>query len=154
MSVPILKPGKSYTFSKYFELPYVPEDILAEFNCKLQRQKLNLPKYSGQIKCLEFLNNYLQRNLNYINPTSEAARREILIAPTLIEVCAETHSQLNIEYPVNVNERLKGTFDYYINSNVGMLVIEAKQADLSRGFTQLAIELIALDQWTESENSV
>ncbi|MEH2372776.1 hypothetical protein [Nostoc sp.] len=32
-----------------------------------------------------------------------------------------------------------------------MLVIEAKQADLSRGFTQLAVELIALDQWIDSE---
>jgi hypothetical protein len=28
--------------------------------------------------------------------------------------------------------------------------IEAKQADLVRGFTQLAVELIALDQWTKS----
>ena len=35
-----------------------------------------------------------------------------------------------------------------------MLVIEAKQADLSRGFTQLAVELIALDQWIDSELSV
>jgi hypothetical protein len=29
-------------------------------------------------------------------------------------------------------------------------VIEAKQADLVRGFTQLSAELIALDQWTKS----
>ena len=28
-------------------------------------------------------------------------------------------------------------------------MIEAKQADLTRGFTQLATEMIALDQWTE-----
>jgi len=35
-----------------------------------------------------------------------------------------------------------------------LLVIEAKQADLSRGFTQLAVELIALDQWIDSELSV
>jgi hypothetical protein len=32
-----------------------------------------------------------------------------------------------------------------------VVVIEAKQADLTRGFTQLAVELIALDQWTNSD---
>ncbi len=31
------------------------------------------------------------------------------------------------------------------------LVIEAKNEDLERGFVQLAIKLIALDQWIESD---
>lgn len=35
-----------------------------------------------------------------------------------------------------------------------MLVIEAKQADISRGFTQLSVELIALDQWNNSDTPV
>ncbi len=30
------------------------------------------------------------------------------------------------------------------------LVVAAKQSDLVRGFTQLAVELVALDQWTKS----
>jgi hypothetical protein len=34
------------------------------------------------------------------------------------------------------------------------VVIEAKNADLSKGFTQLAVELIALDQWTNSATPV
>ena len=34
------------------------------------------------------------------------------------------------------------------------MIIEAKNADLARGFTQLAVELIALDQWTTSEEPV
>lgn len=34
------------------------------------------------------------------------------------------------------------------------LVIEAKNEDLERGFVQLAIELIALAQWIESEQTV
>ncbi|WP_251960501.1 hypothetical protein [Nostoc commune] len=29
----ILQPGQSYKFSKYFELPYAPADILAELGC-------------------------------------------------------------------------------------------------------------------------
>jgi hypothetical protein len=148
---PILQPGTSYTFSKYFELPYAPADILAEFNCTYERKRLDLAKYAGKLNCLDFLSHYLPRNLAYVNPISEMARREVLIAPILIEICAETQTQLNIEYPINVNEQLKGTFDYYINSDVGMLVVEPKQSDLGRGFTQLAVELIALDQWTQSQ---
>jgi hypothetical protein len=152
MNMRILQPGKNYTFSKYFELPYTTGDILAEFNCKFIRENLDLPKFSDKISFREVLNHYLRRNLRYVNPISEVARREALIAPILFEVCAETQTELNIEYTVNVSEQLKGTFDYYINSNIGMLVIEAKQADLGRGFTQLAVELIALDQWTKSKN--
>lgn len=57
---------------------------------------------------------------------------------------------MNIEYSIAVNEYLKGTLDYYIAAHQNLLVIEAKQSDLVRGFTQLAIELIALDQWTKS----
>ena len=30
------------------------------------------------------------------------------------------------------------------------MVIEAKNADLENGFSQLAVELVALDQWTEN----
>lgn len=149
----ILQLDKSYIFSDYFELPYAPADILAEFNCTYERKRLELPKYAGELKCLDFLSRYLPRNLAYVNPISEMARREVLIAPTLLEICAETQTQLNIEYPININEQLKGSFDYYINSNshTGMLVVEAKQSDLGRGFTQLAVELIALDQWIQSE---
>lgn len=35
-----------------------------------------------------------------------------------------------------------------------MLVVEAKQADISLVFMQLAVELIALDQWTNSDTPV
>lgn len=46
-----------------------------------------------------------------------------------------------------VNEQLKSTLDYYLQSqDQELLVIEAKNADMQRGFTQLAVELIAVDQ--------
>ena len=146
----ILQPGVSYTFSKYFDLPYAPADILLELGCTYARSQLELPKYDNQLECIDFLNHYILRNLNYVNPTSEAARREVLIAPTLLEICAQTQSELNIEYPVNVNNFLKGSLDYFISSPNALVVIEAKQSDLNRGFTQLAVELIALDQWINS----
>jgi hypothetical protein len=150
----ILQPGQTYSFSKYFELPYTPADILAELDCTYERVLLQLPKYKDQLDSLEFLQRYLERNLLRVNPISETARREVLIAPILLEVCDQTQTQLNIEYPINVNEYLKGNFDYYISSPNTLVVIEAKQADLNRGFTQLAVELIALDQWANSEASI
>ena len=33
----VLDPNESYTFSKYFDLPYSPEDILADLGCTLER---------------------------------------------------------------------------------------------------------------------
>ncbi|MEH2369307.1 hypothetical protein [Nostoc sp.] len=73
-----------------------------------------------------------------VNPISKAAKREVLIAPILLEICDKTQIPLNIEYPINVSEQLKESFDYYISSSNSLLVVEAKQSDLSRGFTQLA----------------
>jgi hypothetical protein len=40
----ILKQGERYTFSQYFEMPYAPEDILAELGCTLVRSRLSLPQ--------------------------------------------------------------------------------------------------------------
>jgi hypothetical protein len=37
-----------------------------------------------------------------------------------------------------------------LQTDLNLLVIEAKQSDLTRGFSQLAAELIALDQWVDS----
>ncbi|MEO1095644.1 MAG: hypothetical protein AAFX01_12165 [Cyanobacteria bacterium J06638_28] len=47
-----------------------------------------------------------------------------------------------------MNSQLRGNFDYFLPTAQNLVVIEAKNADLARGFTQLAVELIALDQWT------
>jgi hypothetical protein len=92
----------------------------------------------------------LQENLALVDPTSEMARREALIFPILKTVCRFIKMPLKIEYPVRVNNWLKGSFDYFIPTPQNLLVIEAKNADLARGFTQLAVELIALDQWADS----
>ncbi|MEM9006382.1 MAG: hypothetical protein AAGE59_23000 [Cyanobacteria bacterium P01_F01_bin.86] len=45
-----------------------------------------------------------------------------------------------------VNNWLKGTLDYLLRGNSNLLVAEAKKDDLTRGFIQLAVELIALSQ--------
>jgi hypothetical protein len=79
-----------------------------------------------------------------VSLTSETARRETLVAPVLLEVATQNKAQLRIEYPLNVNHWLKGTLDYLLRSSQTLVVIEAKKDDLTRGFTQLATELIAL----------
>jgi hypothetical protein len=146
----ILKQGKCYTFSQYFEMSYAPEDILAELGCTLVRSRLTLPQVAEVLAGYNFLTTYLERNLTLTNPISEISRREILIAPTLLEVCAATEASLKIEYSVNVSDWLRGNLDYYISAKNNLLVVEAKQADLAKGFTQLAVELIALDEWVTS----
>jgi hypothetical protein len=146
----ILEAGKSYTFCNYFEMAYEPDDILAEFDVTLERRSLTLPKASGNFDQIAALKNSLQSRLPYVSLTSEAARREILIAPIVLTLIDYTQAQLRIEYSINVSEQLKGALDYYLHTQHSLLVIEAKNADLARGFTQLAVELIALDQWTTS----
>ncbi|MEH2296878.1 hypothetical protein [Nostoc sp.] len=147
----IIQPGQSYTFSKYFELPFSPEDILAELGCSYKRERLQLPKTEFPPEIITELHRVIERNLRRVKLLSEDARKQAIIAPILLEVCEIAQTELNIEYPINVSDQLKGSLDYYINKGKGLLVIEAKQADLSRGFTQLAVELIALDQWIDSE---
>lgn len=150
----ILQPGQSYTFRQYFEMSYEPEDILAEFGYTLKRAPLSLPQSTLDLDRLDNLKTRIEESLPYISLTSEAARRELLIAPLLLDVVHYTHAQLRIEYPLNVTEQLKGSLDYYLYSVGKLLVIEAKNADLAKGFTQLAVELIALDLWIESEQPI
>ncbi len=144
----ILDPSESYTFSKYAELAYDSADILAEFGVTLKSSSLQLPQQlpiDPQPLRIE-----LEENLTLVDPVSEIARREALIFPILKTICKFSQVPLKIEYPVRVSNWLKGTFDYFIPTQQNLLVIEAKNADLARGFTQLAVELIALDQWTDS----
>ncbi|HBL11299.1 MAG TPA: hypothetical protein DD379_07810 [Cyanobacteria bacterium UBA11162] len=145
----ILDPSESYTFSKYAELAYDSADILAEFGVTLNNTSLQLPQQlpiDPQPLRIE-----LQENLTLVDPVSETARREALIFPILKTICKFIQVPLKIEYPVRVSNWLKGSFDYFIPAQQKLLVIEEKNADLARGFTQLAVELIALDQWTDSK---
>ena len=145
---PILNPEGSYTFSKYAELKFDTADILAEFGVSFENVALQLPQQLPIDPTA--LQTELQENLTLVDPTSEIARRESLIFPTLRTVCKFVQAPLKIEYPVHVNAQLKGSFDYFIPASQSFLVIEAKNADLAKGFTQLAVELIALDQWIDS----
>lgn len=143
----VLHPDESYTFAKYFELAYDIEDILADLDCGFERALLTLTKIDREILDINNLHQQILDGIKYVSITSEQARREFLIAPIIREICCQTQKRVRVEYPVRVNDWLKGTFDYYFQD---LLVIEAKRDNLDSGFTQLAVELIALDQWTNS----
>jgi hypothetical protein len=148
MSRQILQSGVSCTFSQFFDLPFTIEDILAEFDCTIDRSPIDFPRKALD-RPLDNLRHELARNRQRIELVNEMARREALIGPLLFEVAEISNQRINVEYSIVVSEHLRGTVDYYI-ANHNLLVIEAKQADLVRGFTQLSVELIALDQWTKS----
>ena len=150
----IIQPEQSYTFSDYFKLNFAPQDILAYFGASLQRLSLKLPRYDGPLDRLGELKGRIEESLPRLSLTSEMARREFLIAPVLTDVLHYTRATLNVEYPVAVSNQLKGSLDYLLQNDQTFLVIEAKNEDLERGFVQLAIELIALDQWIDSDQPV
>jgi hypothetical protein len=151
----VLNSDESYTFSRYFDLPYSPEEILADLGCTIERSDRDeLPCYQGELDWLETLADSMRRRLKRVNTTTEQARREALIFPLIDQICDRFNYSLNIEYVVNVSSWLKGSLDYYIPGPSSLLIIEAKQSDLTKGFTQLAVEMIALDRWVERESPI
>lgn len=146
----VLDPKESYTFSRYFELPFAPQDILADLGCTLERtDQEDLPYSTAPLEWLPALSDSLKRRLKRVNTTTEQARREALIFPVIDQICDQLNYSINIEYALSVSNWLKGSLDYYIPSPHNLLIIEAKQSDLTKGFTQLAVELIALDRWID-----
>jgi hypothetical protein len=152
----VLDPKESYTFSKYFDLPFSIQDIVADLGYDFDRSPLRLPREPGIQNRLAALTIYLTRNLKWVRPVAEITRREIFIFPILAELCDYLEVMLNDEYNLSVNQWLKGNLDYYIETanHRRMLVIEAKQSDLTRGFTQLAAELAALDLRSSTQGNM
>ena len=162
---PIIDKSKSYTFRSYFEMSQDPDEILAEFGYTLKRLTFDLSS-EGLLETeseatgkalsttIAELKAFVERRLPDVRLTTAAARREILISPLILSLMDYAPIQLRIEYSLKVSDQLKGSLDYYLQSQDNLIVIEAKNADLTRGFTQLAVELIALDQWTHSKSPV
>ncbi|MEM9162492.1 MAG: hypothetical protein AAGC54_05415 [Cyanobacteria bacterium P01_F01_bin.4] len=146
----LLQEGQSYTFRSYFEFPYETDDVLAELGYSFVRAHLSLPKTEQPLLRLPELQQRIEETLPFIRLSNEAARRETLVSPVLLEVVRYCQCQIRIEYPLNVNNWLKGNLDYLLRGQREVIVIEAKNDDLTRGFTQLAAELIALAQVEES----
>ncbi len=152
LTMSILDSNQSYTFSQYFELGFEASELAQEFGYSLTRKTLNLPQFPDELDRLEELRDRIEEVLPFVPLTNELARREILISRVITELIHYTQAELRIEYSLKVSNWLQGNLDYLLrlNSVNQLLVIEAKYEDLTRGFTQLVAELVALDQWSGS----
>lgn len=146
----ILKPDKRYTFSDYFELNCSTKDILEEFGYACHFEQLFLPRTSKKLSVSALMQTYTQK-LPCISLASETAKREFYISPLLLELLNYIRAEINVEYSLDAGENLSGTIDYLLKyPENNSIIIEAKKGDLEKGFTQLAVELIALDKSLES----
>ncbi|WNZ23856.1 hypothetical protein HJG54_13985 [Leptolyngbya sp. NK1-12] len=139
--MPILETDRVYLFSQFAEFSQPPNEILAELGYQYSIQPLALP--TAPVTDVADLRQTLERRIQLTPLTSEQARREALVSPILFWVVEQLNLRLNIEYPVS-GQRGKGTLDYLIRGEATLLVVEAKQDDLTRGFTQLAAEMIEM----------
>jgi len=117
MSKSILQPNTSYRFSDYFKLSYPTKDIVAEFGYGYKLTKLSLP-LQPLTATLERLQDTFYKKLPHISLTSEAAKREMLVAPILLELLDYIDMDIDIEYPLYVDERLNGRLFLYTRHKI------------------------------------
>ncbi|MCP4659532.1 MAG: hypothetical protein GY856_29350 [bacterium] len=148
MHPPILPEG-SLTFADYFKLSADVEEVLAEFDYSFRMESCEHPRGEVDVDRIAEVKRHFEQLMPHVVLTSEMARREFLIAPVLGEVALFTDAKIKVEVPLQINERLQGTLDYLIRARHNLLVVAAKNADVTRGFKQLAVELVALDCWAQ-----
>lgn len=150
----LFKEGKKYTFSDYFEMSNPTEEILSELGYSFSIQMLDLPRNTHfNQETVKNLRSFYYSLVPKVSVNSEIAKRELMIAPLLHSVISMVDARLNIEYAIDINDRLSGTIDYLLRSNQELIVIEAKKGDLEKGFNQLAAEMIAVDQYEENHTT-
>ncbi len=145
----IILPENDYTFSDYFKMRLSTEEVLNYFGYSKVNERFQLPKFSDEIASIQSLAEKIEEVLIHISLESEVTRREFLIAPIIFEVRHLSKAKLNSEYWIEYNHQLRGSLDYFLRDERHLLVVEAKNADLTRGFTQLAVEMVALDKSDE-----
>ncbi len=147
----IISENSSYSFSDYFKLVDYRDEIIEYFGYSFHLSNYKFPEINNESIQLEILKKNIEKNINYVGINSDIAKREFMIAPILMNLIDYTHPKIKVEFPLNFNQQLRGTLDYYLQSKNNLLIIEAKNSDLERGFMQLAVELIALDKWNDEE---
>ncbi len=154
MSKLIFKEGKKYTFSDYFEFNNPPEEIAGEFAYQFETELIDfsLAKELDITKIKNLQDNFY-KNLPNISLNSEMAKRDFMIAPLLWEIICHVKAKINVEYPINIDDRLGGLLDYIIYSEQEIIVIEAKKGDMEKGFNQLIVELVAMDKYQDENKS-
>lgn len=140
----ILQKDANYTFRSYFEMSNDTDEIVSELGYRYAQERIVLPRTDKNLTDLDGLKHRIERVLPHVQLTSEIAKREVLVAPILTEVAIICNQTLRFEYLLKVSNWLQGSLDYLIRAEKQVVVVEAKRDDLTRGFTQLAAEMIAL----------
>lgn len=148
--------SQDYTFSQYFELQIPADELITALGYTYERVTLSVPSTEGDRKAYPARLQDLDQILKLTRTSNEQTKREVLVAPIVQTLVLETHALLRVEYPLYVSPLLHGTLDYLISKDgwQHLLVIEAKRNDLDYGFTQLAAQMIALDQWEQAPSLV
>ena len=147
-----LDPKSRYTFSDYFDLSLASRDIARGFGYSLdQSDDLLLLFRTEKESDLIWLQRTLEVNQRRNPLENEMSRRAAIVSPILTEVCEIADLKLDTEYTISVSPHLVGIVDYQIEAEVSLLIVEAKQSDLVRGFKQLIPELIALHYWSQKD---
>lgn len=154
MKKTIINPDTSYTFSDYFKLRVRTEDVLNYFGYEKENVLMTLSKSEFTADSLFQLGFLIEEHLIHISMENEITRREFLLAPIMSFVRRITEAKLSSEYWIEINHQLRGSLDYLLRKENELLVVEAKNADLSRAFTQLAVELVALDMADETDKDI
>ncbi|MEM8640389.1 MAG: hypothetical protein AAGG51_16470 [Cyanobacteria bacterium P01_G01_bin.54] len=147
----ILNPNQSYTFSNIFSIKAEIDDLVTDFGYSLSRTKLNPTQFTGELRNVDQIQQKVEALLPLASFSTEMARRELLISEVVAGVAIHANAQIRIEYPLKVSEQLQGNLDYLLRKDKQVVVIEAKNEDFVNGMKQLVVEMIALDQWSESE---
>jgi len=150
---PLLNPfidKDRYTFSDYFDSILSAQDIARGFDYTLEEVDLHLDHRLPESTNLSWLHRSLQVNQNRSRLVNEFARRAAIVSPILHEVCEIANLKLSNEYGISISPHLTGIVDYWIEADVALLIVEAKESDLVRGFKQLIPELIASHYWSQS----
>ena len=148
----IFKENRKYTFSDYFDMNHPTDEIVGEFGYSYEIKIIELPKSTDYDQnSIKNLQDVYYTVFPRIPLNSEIAKREFLVAPLILEVVKNSTVKINIEYPLNIDDKLSGYLDYLLKANQEIIVIEAKKKDVENGFNQLAVELIALDKYEEDD---
>lgn len=148
--IPIV-PAKVKSFFDYFLLSADVGQVLTALGYGYQSAALTLPSPgTADFDWVETLAERLRRALPRLVLSNETATREFLIAPLLLELVLNANVTVHTEYAVNAGANLKGSLDYLLEGRANLVVVEAKQGDLYRGFRQLAAEMVAVDKSIES----
>ncbi|MBV7338935.1 hypothetical protein KFU94_64090 [Chloroflexi bacterium TSY] len=142
------------SFTDFYNNVYFYQEWLAELGYTVQLEPLAIPteKVADQNDQAQYLVQRITSRYERIPAVNESARRVLYIDPILTQLVDALHCTLRVEYPIRT-DALQGTVDYLIEKEGNLVVVEAKGADLERGFAQLTAELVAAHETAKKQRT-